>query len=59
MLLVGHKTVSEWLVRFISEGIAGLADKPGRGRKPKLSVEEELNFKKAVLSQIVERKLLR
>ena len=55
MLLVGHKTVSEQLVRFISQGIAGLTDKPGRGRKPKLSAEEELNFKKAVLSQIVER----
>ena len=55
MLLVGHKTVSEWLVRFITEGIAGLTDKPGRGRKPKLSAEEELKFKKAVLSQIEER----
>ena len=55
MLLVGHKTVSEWLVRHISEGMAGLTDKPGRGRKPKLSAEEELNFKKAVIRQIDER----
>jgi len=55
MLLVGHKTVSEWLVRFISEGIAGLTDKPGRGRKPKLSAEEVLNLKKTVLRQIEER----
>ncbi len=55
MFLVGHLTVSEWFVRFISEGIAGLTDKPGRGGKPKLSAEEEINFKKAVLGQIAER----
>ncbi len=55
MLLFGHKTVSEWLVRHISEGIAGLTDKPGRGRKSKLSAEEELVLKKIVLRQILER----
>ncbi len=55
MFLVGHLTVSEWFVRFISEGIAGLTDKPGRGGKPKLSAEEEINCKKAVLAQIAER----
>ena len=27
-------TVYRWLDRFRAEGIAGLADRPGRGRKP-------------------------
>jgi transposase len=27
-------TVYRWLARFRAEGIAGLADRPGRGRKP-------------------------
>lgn len=31
---VHHETVYEWLNRYIAEGIAGLAIRPGRGRKP-------------------------
>ena len=27
-------TVYRWLARYRAEGIAGLADRPGRGRKP-------------------------
>ena len=30
-------TVSRWLARYRGEGIAGLADRPGRGRKPAFS----------------------
>ena len=28
------ETVYRWLARFRAEGTAGLADRPGRGRKP-------------------------
>jgi transposase len=30
-------TVYRWLHRFREEGVAGLADRPGRGRKPAFS----------------------
>jgi transposase len=30
-------TVYRWLARFREEGVAGLADRPGRGRKPAFS----------------------
>lgn len=30
-------TVYRWLRRYRAEGIAGLADRPGRGRKPAFS----------------------
>ena len=30
-------TVYAWLARYRAEGIAGLADRPGRGRKPAFS----------------------
>jgi transposase len=38
-LLTRHKpdTVYRWLDRYLAEGIAGLALRPGRGRKPALS----------------------
>ena len=31
-----HVSVNSWLYRYISEGIAGLITKEGRGRKPKI-----------------------
>src|SRR5262249_53998870 len=31
---VTHRVVSKWAQRFLEDGIAGLADKPGRGRRP-------------------------
>jgi transposase len=34
-------TVNSWLNRYKSEGFAGLFTKPGRGRKPILSREED------------------
>jgi len=30
-------TLYRWLARYRAEGIAGLADRPGRGRKPAFS----------------------
>ena len=37
---VSLNTVSLWSKRFEEEGLAGLADKPGRGRKPSLPAEK-------------------
>lgn len=33
----GHETVAEWIKRYAEHGVAGLAIKPGRGRKPAFS----------------------
>ena len=37
---VSLNTVSLWSKRFEEEGLAGLADKAGRGRKPSLPIEK-------------------
>jgi transposase len=42
-------SVNSWLKRFNSEGIAGLATKPGRGRKPIINESED---KSAILEAI-------
>src|SRR5712691_4171315 len=34
---VTHRVVYTWARRFLQDGIAGLADKPGRGRRPVLT----------------------
>ena len=34
---VTHRVVYKWAQRFLQHGIAGLADKPGRGRRPVLT----------------------
>ena len=34
---VTHRVVYTWAQRFLQDGIAGLADKPGRGRRPVLT----------------------
>jgi transposase len=34
---VTHRVVYKWAQRFLQDGIAGLADKPGRGRRPVLT----------------------
>lgn len=36
-----HISVNSWLSRYKSEGISGLYTRPGRGRKPVLSREED------------------
>ncbi len=33
---VNRDTVSDWFTRWESDGLSGLQDAPGRGRKPKL-----------------------
>lgn len=35
-------TVNNWLVRYQEEGLAGLRTKPGRGRKPILNAQTDL-----------------
>jgi transposase len=42
--------VNNWLKRFELEGIAGLRTKPGRGRKPILDTEKELQRVKAAVT---------
>ena len=34
---LGRRHVYKWALRFLEEGMDGLADKPGRGRKPVFS----------------------
>lgn len=31
---IGRSKVYKWAYRFLAYGVAGLSDKPGRGRKP-------------------------
>jgi transposase len=42
---VKTRTVYSWFDLWESEGIKGLALKPGRGRKPKLNVSDEIQVK--------------
>ena len=37
---LSRRAVQEWVRRYNAEGIAGLQDRPGRGRQPILSAEE-------------------
>ncbi len=43
-------TLREWLLRFIEDGIQGLRERPGKGRKKKLPSEQEEEFRKQVES---------
>jgi transposase len=36
-----RRTVQHWVARYNAEGLAGLQTKPGRGRKPPLTQEQE------------------
>ena len=36
-----HVSVNSWVKRYNTEGIKGLETKPGRGRKPQLTVEKD------------------
>lgn len=42
---VSYKTIYNWLNRWESEGIIGLYNKPGRGRKRTFNSEQELKIK--------------
>lgn len=43
------KQILNWVHRFEEEGIEGLKDKPGRGRKSSLSVEQENRLSELLL----------
>ena len=47
--------VNNWLKRFESEGVAGLRTKPGRGRKPILDTEKDLQAVKAAVKRSRQR----
>ena len=38
---VDRRTVWLWAKRFKAKGIAGLEDRPGRGRRPRLTAEQQ------------------
>jgi putative transposase len=44
---VGRRTVQEWVIRYNGEGVAGLSDRPGRGRPCRLTAAqlEELRLR--------------
>lgn len=48
MFQITFPTLRDWLVRFLNEGIDGLQDKSGKGRKRKLSFEREEEFRQQV-----------
>jgi transposase len=48
MFQISFPTLRGWLTRFIVEGIEGLREKAGKGRKRKLSPEQEEEFRQHV-----------
>jgi transposase len=45
---MSHISVNSWVKRFKSEGISGLRNKPGQGRKPVLDSEDKHSLLEAV-----------
>lgn len=43
-----HISVNSWVKRFETEGISGLATRPGRGRKPIMDCSDEEIVRKAI-----------
>lgn len=41
-------SLRRWVLRFITKGVQGLKEQPGRGRKKKLSVDREEEFRQEV-----------
>jgi transposase len=41
-------TLRRWVLRFVAKGVQGLKEQPGKGRKKKLSVEQEEEFRQQV-----------
>ncbi len=39
---VDRRTVWQWAKRFKAEGIAGLENRPGRGRRPRLAADQQV-----------------
>ncbi len=48
MFQIVFPTLREWLLRFIAEGVEGLREKRGKGRKRKLPSEQEENFRQQI-----------
>jgi transposase len=48
MFKISFPTLREWLMRFIEKGIEGLREKQGKGRKRKLPIELEEEFREQV-----------
>jgi transposase len=42
--------VVKWIRRFNQEGLAGLRERPGRGRKPQIKAEQALTVVETVLA---------
>jgi transposase len=38
---ISRRFVYKWVRRFLAQGVAGLADKPGRGRRPRQAPPQE------------------
>jgi transposase len=47
---MSHVSVNSWVKRFKSDGISGLHNKPGQGRKPVLDLEDKQGLLEAVKS---------
>ena len=43
-----RQTLRDWVHRYNSDGLAGLANRKGKGRPPKLSAEQKLAFEQIV-----------
>ena len=43
-----RRTVQDWVARYNREGLAGLKTRPGRGRKPPLTPEQEEQLKQRI-----------
>jgi transposase len=48
MFQIVFPTLRQWLLRFIAEGVNGLREKEGKGRKRKLSAEKEEEFRQQI-----------
>lgn len=48
MFQITFPTLREWIMRFIAEGIEGLQERAGRGRKRKLPAEREEEFRQEI-----------
>lgn len=48
---VSFKQILNWAHRFEEEGLAGLADRPGRGRKPLLDEEQKKELTNVLLEK--------
>ena len=42
---VSYKTIYNWFARWESEGMVGLYNQPGRGRKPTFNAEQKAKIK--------------